>query len=402
MSDPLTPSLPGSELLIPGIRADVAMLDQNGITAVALPRLGDPSVIPLWFGEGDLVTPRFIRDAAKQALDDGHTFYDHTRGVPDLRLAIRDYLNTLYGTELDENRISVPGASMLCITIAVQMALAPGDDALIVSPHWPNIETACQVAGANVITVRQRQTKTGWVLGAQEIVAAATDKTRVLFINSPCNPTGWVMSRSEQLEILEFCRARNILLIADEVYHRHDYNAKVAPSFVELASDDDPVVIVNGFSKAWAMTGWRVGWVVAPKAQAKHWAIMSECFNTGASVFAQHACITALQQGEPLVADLKARYAQGRALVQQYLGKHRIIDLAQPAGAFYAFVRIPGIASSRDFAEGLLTEEDVGVAPGYTFGPGNDEFIRICFAMSHERLEEGLKRIVRYTDRHYS
>ena len=405
MSDPFypdssKPTQSAATSSIPGIRPDISKLEQNGITAVALPRLGDPSVIPLWFGEGDQVTSKFIRDAATRALDDGLTFYDHTRGVPDLRRAIGDYLNNLYRIDLNKDRISVPGASMLCITIAVQMAVQAGDDALIVSPHWPNIETACVVAGANVITVRQRQTTTGWALSASEIMAAATAKTRLLFINSPCNPTGWVMSRDEQLEILEFCRQRNILLIADEVYHRHDYHASVAPSFVELAKDDDPVVVVNGFSKAWAMTGWRVGWVVAPLAQANHWAIMSECFNTGATVFAQHACISALQDGESLVADLKAGYEHGRGLVQKYLGGHPLIDLTSPAGAFYAFPKIRGIGSSRMFAEGLLAEEDVGVAPGYTFGPGNDEFIRICYALSHERLEEGLKRIVRYVDRH--
>lgn len=231
-------------------------MKQNGVTAVALPRLGDPSVIPLWFGEGDLVTPEFIRDSAKQGIDEGHTFYVHTRGLPALRSEIQTYLNNLYGVALHEDRISVPGASMLCITIAVQMSLRTGDDALIVSPHWPNNETACRVAGANIVTVRQRQTPAGWALTAQEIIDVATPQMRLIFVNSPCNPTGWVMSSKDQALMVQFCRKRNIMLIADEVYHRHDCSRPAAPSFVEVAQADDPVVIVNGFSKAWAMTGW--------------------------------------------------------------------------------------------------------------------------------------------------
>ncbi len=381
------------------VRPDIALLEQNGITAVALPRLNDPAVIPLWFGEGDVVTPDFIRDAAKHALDEGHTFYVHTRGITPLREEIVRYTNQLYDTAIDVDRISVPGSSMLCVTIAAQMAVTRGDDALVVSPHWPNIETALTVAGANVLTVRQRETKTGWQLTADEIIAASTPDTKAMFVNSPCNPTGWVMQRDDQEKLLGYCRENDILLIADEVYHRHYYDGDVAPSFVQIAGEEDPVVVVNGFSKAWAMTGWRVGWVVAPKSQGTHWAIMSECFNTGATVFAQHACIDALKQGEPVVQSLVEQYRQGRSIVEKVLGQHPRIDVCLPEGAFYVFPRIKGVTNSREFAERLLAEEDVGVAPGYTFGPGNDSFIRICFALGADRLEEGLRRLVRFVDR---
>ncbi|MCB1693021.1 MAG: aminotransferase class I/II-fold pyridoxal phosphate-dependent enzyme [Pseudomonadales bacterium] len=277
------------------VRPDIAALEQNGITRLAFTRLGDPDVIPLWFGEGDIPTPAFVREAAKRALDNGETFYVHTRGIESLRLAIKEYLDGLYGTDLDPQRVSVPGASMMGITIAAQMALRPGDDALVISPHWPNIETSYRVAGANVLTVRQQEGPDGWSLSATEIIEAITPATKSIFINSPCNPTGWVMSREDQEAVLSVCRERNIQLIADEVYHRHVYDRDAAPSFIEIARPDDPVVVIGGFSKAWAMTGWRVGWVVAPTEQATHWAIMSECFNTGATVFAQQACITALR-----------------------------------------------------------------------------------------------------------
>lgn len=385
-----------------GIRPDIAQMEQNGITAVAFPRINDPSVIPLWFGEGDEVTAPYIRDAAKQALDDGKTFYVHTRGIPELRQAIRHYLEDLYQVELNPERISVPGASMMGVTIAAHMALSQGDDAVIVSPHWPNIESTCRVAGANIIAVRQRQTENGWALSASEIIDACTDKTRCVFVNSPCNPTGWVMQHEDQLLLLEYCREKNILLIADEVYHRHYFDGRAAPSFVEIAKDDDPVVVVNGFSKAWAMTGWRAGWVVAPAYLGTHWALMSECFNTGSTVIAQHACITALEQGEADVERRVSQYQEGRQIVVDAFEGHQLIELSAPEGAFYAFPHIRGMRSSRRFAERLLAEKDVGVAPGYTFGPGNEAFIRICYAISHEKLKEGVSRILEFVEEHHN
>ena len=382
------------------VRPVIEALEQNGITKVAFPRLDDPAVIPLWFGEGDTVTPAFIREAAKAALDAGQTFYAHTRGLPVLRDAIKRYLDGLYGLDIDPDRITVPGSAMMGVTIAAQMAVTSGDRALVVSPHWPNIEITYRVAGATVDTVRQRETDAGWRLDVAEIVRAVRPGTRSIFVNSPCNPTGWVMARDAQAELLAFCRERDILLIADEVYHRTCYDGEHAPSFLEVAQDDDPVVVVNGFSKAWAMTGWRLGWVVAPKRLCTAWAALSECFNTGATVYAQAGGVAALEGGEGTVARLRAQYRGGRRIVEQCLADHPLIDLRMPEGAFYVFPRVEGLQDSLAFVQGVLAEEDVGLAPGYTFGPGNQAHFRLCFAQSHERLEEGLRRVVRYLERH--
>jgi aspartate/methionine/tyrosine aminotransferase len=382
------------------IRADIEALPPSGIAQVATRRLDDPDVIPLWFGEGDRVTPSFIRDAAKAALDDGETFYSFTRGTTALREGIRDYLGQLYGEDIHPDRITVPGSSMLSVTIAAQMALSSGDHALAVSPHWPNIEMTMRVTGAEFSAVRQRLTETGWELTAAEIIDAVRPNTRCIFVNSPCNPTGWVMPVEQQQQLLEFCRERQILLIADEVYHRMAYGAEAAPSFINIAREDDPVIIVYGLSKSWAMTGWRIGWVVTPRQLQVPWQIMSENFNTGATVFAQRAAKVALRDGEPLVRDLREHYAAGRDIVMETLAAHPRIALSEPEGAFYAFPRIEGIESSLDFALALLDREDVGVAPGYTFGEGNDQHIRICFARSHDQLREGLQRLLRFLDVH--
>ncbi len=381
-------------------RDEIESLEQNGITRVALPRIGDPKVIPLWFGEGDLVTPAFIRDAAKRALDEGHTFYTHTRGRQELRDAIKAYLDRVYGIDVNPDRISVPGSSMLGITLAAQMAAGRGDHAVVIGPIWPNVVNTFQVTGAQVTHVRQRFDGERWHLDLADLEQAVTASTRAVFVNSPCNPTGWIMDPEQQQAVLALCRARNITLIADEVYHRNVFDSDVAPSFMTLARDDDPVIVVNGFSKAFAMTGWRLGWMVHPARSARTLAILSECFNTGSTAFTQPAGIAALEQGEPLIRDLRARYARGRDIVMEQLGPHPRVELSPPEGAFYAFVRVPGMRSSLAFAQGLLTECDVGVAPGYTFGPGNEEFFRLCFAQSHARLEEALARIRGYLDRH--
>jgi len=382
-------------------REEIEALEQNGITGVALRRIGDPSVIPLWFGEGDLVTPEFIRNAAKQALDEGYTFYGHTRGRTELRAALKTYLDRLYALDLDVDRITVPGASMLCITMAAQMCLTSGLHALVVSPHWPNIDRAFQVTGATYTCVRQRfRPEAGWSLAIDDVRGAAQSNTRAIFVNTPCNPTGWVMKREEQEELLAFCRERGIVIIADEVYHRMDYGADAAPSFLQVARPDDPLIVVSGFSKAFAMTGWRLGWMVTPGGYGQQLATLSECMHTSAPAFIQRAAVVALERGEDLVAGLRAQYRAGRAMVMEILGVHPRIELTAPSGAFYAFPRIPGLRSSLAFVEGVLAEEDVGLAPGYTFGPGNEEHFRLCFAQSPQRLREALHRIVRYIDRH--
>ncbi|MGD8830728.1 MAG: pyridoxal phosphate-dependent aminotransferase [Pseudomonadales bacterium] len=382
-------------------REEIETLEQNGIVRVAFKRMGDPKVIPLWFGEGDTVTPAFIREAAKRALDEGQTFYTHTRGRPELRAALKTYLDALYGIDLDERRITVPGSAMLGITIAAQMVLTTGDHGLIVGPAWPNIDAVFRVTGARVSQVRQRLTENGWQLTADEIVAAARPETKAIFVNTPCNPTGWVMTAEEQEKLLAFARRERVLIIADEVYHRTVFDGNAAPSFLTIARDDDPIVVVNGFSKAWAMTGWRIGWVVTPLAYETQWAALSECFNTTTNVFAQLGAVAALKEGDGFVREQQRQFAAGRSLVDAAFGNHPLIDYTSPAGAFYAFPRVRGVTDSLTFAEDLLAEEDVGVAPGYTFGPGNDAHFRICFAQSHARLEDGLARIVRFIERRF-
>jgi len=384
---------------LPLFRREVETMQQNGITSVAFSRFDDPRVIPLWFGEGDVVTPDFIREEAKSALDDGNTFYVHTQGLPEMRQAIKAYLDGLYGTDIALHRITVPGSAMLGVTIAAQAALSRGDHGLIVGPAWPNIEAVLRVTGADIGHASLRLAKNGWQLDLEEVFSSVQPNTRAIYINSPSNPTGWLMAQPEQHRLLNFCRERNILLISDEVYHRTVYDADYAPSFLEIASDSDPLIVINGLSKAWAMTGWRLGWMVTPSEPKIPWMALSECFNTGATVFAQHGGIAALERGEGVVRELRDQYRAGRAIVDAALAGHELFDYHSPPGAFYAFPRIRGLTDSFAFALDLLREEDVGVAPGFTFGPGFESHMRLSFAQSHEKLAEGVKRLVGFVER---
>lgn len=382
------------------IRPHIAALELSGIGKVALGALDDPEVIPLWFGESDIVTPPFIRDAAVRALDEGKTFYGYTRGHLPVREALRHYHARLYGLALDPDRISLVGSTMLGVQIACQCLLGSGTEIILISPYWPNIRTVAELQGASVVEVRLREGPQRWRLDMEEVAAAVTPRTRAIYVNSPSNPTGWVMSGDEQAAVLALCRRHGLGLIADEVYHRNVMNGPgPAPSFLTLAEPDEPVFVLNGFSKAWAMTGWRLGWIVHPRRLATPMSVLAEVSNTGATAFAQYGAIAALEEGEAFVASFVARCRVNRDLVMEILGGHPRVSLLPPAGAFYAFPRIEGCADSLVLAQRILAEAKVGTAAGYTFGRGNEGHLRLCFAIATERLEVALRRIGDVLDR---
>ena len=373
---------------------DFENLRQNGITKTAFKRFGDPNVVPLWFGEGDIPTPQIIRKAAQQALDDGATFYTHTLGSRELRIAIQQYIENQLDTPTDLERICVPGSSMLAVNIAVHMTLSKNDHAIVISPHWPNVDRAMSVVGADITYVRQDLTDCKWQLSLEKVFDAVTDTTRVIYLNSPSNPTGWTMSAEDQNALLTFCREKQIVILADEVYNRVTFELDAAPSFLEITEPEDPVIVVNGFSKAYAMTGWRLGWLVAPKGYQEQLAVVSECFNTSAPSFIQQAGVAALTKGEPIIKDLRERYKAGRTLVMDAFQSHSRIQIAEPEGAFYVFPKIDSINSSEHFTNTVLEKLNIGLAPGYTFGPKNEQHFRLCFAQSHDKLKVALQKIV--------
>ncbi|MFW5835310.1 MAG: aminotransferase class I/II-fold pyridoxal phosphate-dependent enzyme, partial [Pseudomonadota bacterium] len=246
------------------LRPEFTGLEESGIGKVVRRGFGKPGVLPLWVGEGDVPTPEPIRAAAKAALDKGETYYNIPRGRMDLLLALKAYLERLYGVEIDQGRLVVPGSTMLALNYAAQMVLRPNDHVVVVTPHWPNVLNVLQMVPTEVTFVRLEAKEGHWHLDLNKLEAAMRPGTRALYVNTPSNPTGWVMPAADVQAVMDLCRAKGIVVFADEVYHRNVFDGDVAPSFLEVAAPDDPLISINGFSKAWAMTGWRLGWLVAP------------------------------------------------------------------------------------------------------------------------------------------
>jgi aspartate aminotransferase len=377
----------------PGVRALVRALPDSKIREVANPFMADPEIIRLWFGEPDLPTPSFICEAATRAMAEGKTFYVPSLGVPELRQAIADYQTRLKGRTIAKDRIVVTASGMSAIQLVVQLLVDPGDTVVVTSPLWPNISEASRLAGATVEAVRLEVRDGRWSLDMQKLAEAIARRPRVLFVNSPCNPTGWMMSAAEQRTTLDLCRRHGVWLVVDEVYERIVFEGDRAPSVLSIAEPDDRVVAINSFSKNWSMTGWRLGWLVAPADVTDDLAKLTEFNTASAASFVQWAGITAIRDGEPFVARQVERLRRGRDLVHQRLAAHPRIRTTKPDGALYAFFAVDGMTDSLAFATRLAGEHKVGLAPGVAFGPGGEGHLRLCFASEPETLSRALDRL---------
>ena len=385
------------------IRPSIQTLEPNGIALVSGAALHDPDVIALWFGESDLVTPAFIREAAKRALDEGRTFYTNARGITPLREAIRGFHKRTADADVALESITVPGSAMLAVICALQCVIETGDNIVVVSPVWPNIFQAAQICGAEVkfaqLTDDWRASPPAWKLDMESVTAACDGRTKAIFIASPGNPTGWVMTQAEQRALLAFARSRGIAIISDEVYGTILYDGRShAPSFLQIAEPDDAVFVINSFSKPWAMTGWRIGWLVHPISLGRQMWMMSAADNTGATTFAQWGALAALSpEGDAFRGQMLERCGAGKKVVQDWIASQNRIRWIEPVGAFYGFLHVDGLKDSLGFAQNLVRSARVGVAPGSAFGPeGNaqcDSYLRICFAQDAKRMETGLERL---------
>jgi aspartate/methionine/tyrosine aminotransferase len=384
-----------SQSLRRGVRPQVAEIPFSLIGQVSMPRMGDADIIPLWYGESDMATPSFVADAAEAAMRAGHTRYAQKRGIPELRHAMAQYLTDLYGQTVDSERVVITSSGMSAIMIATQTLIEPGDNAVAITPLWPNIVDCVRTMGGEPREVALSPTADGgWHLDIDRVIAAFDDNTRALFVNSPNNPTGWVMSRAEGEALLAETRKRGIYLISDEVYARLIYGpARAAPSLMELAEAEDRVIVINSFSKAWAMTGWRLGWMVAPSEVRAVLDTLIEINTSCAPPFIQHAGVAALKQGEGFVAEMRECCRRGRDIVIQGLSRFPRVHTAAPAGAFYAFFKIDGITDSLAFAHEIADKAKVGLAPGRAFGPAGEGYLRLCYARSPEQLELALSRL---------
>jgi aspartate/methionine/tyrosine aminotransferase len=390
---------PDPRFLPPGLGASLSRavahdLEETGISEVAMSVFGDPDVVPLWFGEGDLVTPDFVRAAAAEGLRAGETFYTWQRGLPPLRAALASYTERLYGIECGPERISVTTGGMQAILLSCQLLLDPGDNVVIVSPIWPNITSATRlVRGEPKYVALDRSRDGAFSLDLQKVFDAVDGRTRAIFVNSPGNPTGWTMTADQQRALLEFTRQRGVWIMADEVYARLIYDHPVAPSFLEHAMADDALLVLNSFSKPWAMTGWRIGWLTHPPALGDQLAKLVQINTSGIPAFLQRGAIAAVEKGDDFVAEMVERCRAGRELVFQRLSANPRVTIARPQAAFYNFFSVDGVSDTMAFCKKLAKEYKVGLAPGEAFAAGGQGNIRLCFASGAERLSKGLDRL---------
>jgi len=376
------------------MRDTIARLPASKIREVANAGMGRGDVLAFWFGESDEVTPEAVRHAAAQSLQAGETFYAHNLGLIELRQALADYCTSLHGT-VDVDRIAVTSSGVNALMLAMQLLAGAGDEVAAVVPLWPNLTAQASIMGARVRRIALRPQQGRWGLDLDALRAAVTPATRVLLLNAPNNPTGWTLAREEQQAILAHCRATGTWIVADEVYERiHFGTGLAAPSFLDIASDDDRLVVAHSFSKSFLMTGWRLGWLVLPRGHLDAIGKLIE-FNTSCTpVFVQRGGLAALQMAPDFVPGLVSRLRDCRDRLVSRLAVLPGVEVASPPGGMYAFFRVQGQDDSLAFAKRLVEQHGLGLAPGVAFGDEGEGWLRWCFASRDPlRLDAGVQRL---------
>ncbi|MBS7542274.1 pyridoxal phosphate-dependent aminotransferase [Ancylobacter oerskovii] len=402
MSVAASPFVPSPSLL-DFVRPQALALPESGIVEVFNYGRTREGLIPLWAGEGDLPTPAFISEAATRSLAAGETFYTWQRGIPDLRAAIARYMTKLYGIAEDPERYFVTGSGMHAIQIALALTVGAEEEVIIPSPEWPNAAAAAQAAGARPVFVPFGfDPAEGFSLDLGRLEDAVSPRTRAIFINSPANPTGFVASHEVLAGVLDIARRHGLWIIADEIYGRFYYEAGEggrAPSFHDVMEPEDRILFLQTFSKNWAMTGWRMGWLEAHPSLGDVIENLIQYTNSGVAAFMQRGGVAALERGESFVAHQIERARRGRDIVADGLLPTNRVRLARPPGAFYAFFGVEGETDMRQLALKLVDEANIGLAPGTAFGPGGEDFIRLCFARGEAQLAEATRRLAAWLTR---
>lgn len=385
--------------LLSALRPEAAGAPSSGIVGVFNYGRNREGLIPLWVGEGDLPTPDFITAAATRSLAAGETYYTYQRGLPELRRALAAYHERTYGLPSDPERFFVTGSGMQAIQIAVTMVAGAGDEVIVPTPAWPNSAAAVGVRGARPVEVAMAFGPDGWHLDFDRLAAAIGPRTRALTINSPSNPIGWVASREDLARLLDLARRHGLWIVADEVYGRFVYDGgAVAPSFRDVADPSDRILYVNTFSKNWAMTGWRVGWIEADPSLGAVIENLIQYSTSGVAAFMQRAATVALEEGDAFLAAQLERAAESRRIVLDGLGRSNRIRFQAPAGAFYLFFAVEGETDSGRLAYRIIDEAGVGLAPGTAFGAGGGAFFRLCYARSPAQIAEATRRLLNWLE----
>jgi aspartate/methionine/tyrosine aminotransferase len=383
---------------MPGVADSALRVPYSRVREIAEMAMQMDGVLRLYFGESSLPTPDYIKQAAATALAEGYTYYTSNAGLPSLRRALADQYARLQNADIDpESEIVITASGVQALNAGIRAVLDPGDEALVLTPAWPNGATIVRMSNATPIEIAQPLLGDRYEIDFEALERAVTGRTRLLIYTSPSNPLGWTATESDQDRLLEFVRRHGLWLLADEVYDRLFYDTPQlgtpAPSILRKATRDDAVMVVQSFSKTYCMTGWRVGWLVARKDLARKVAELNEFIISCAAGFSQRAAEIALREGEPGVREMLCRLRENRDFCLDALAAIPGVTVPRPEGAFYVFPKIEGMSDSFRFCKELLEETRVGIAPGVAFGAGGEGSVRICYAAERRILEPALDRL---------
>lgn len=350
-------------------------------------------VISLSVGEPDFKTPWHIRQAGIRSLQDGKTRYTANKGIKELRSAISDYMFKSIGVKYDaENEVLVSVGGSEAIDAAIRTVVAPGDEVIIVQPSFVCYEPICRLAGGVPVVVETR-VENQFRLTAEELKSKITDRTKLLVLPYPGNPTGAIMEKKDLEAIAEVLKGTSIVVISDEIYSELTYTGNKHVSIASLDGMRERTVIVNGFSKSYSMTGWRMGFACGPEPILKQMTKIHQFAIMSAPTTSQYAAIEALKNGEDDV----------RAMVEEYDMRRRLmvdgfnalgLECFEPKGAFYSFPSIKSTGlSSEEFCEKLLYSKKVAIIPGNAFGESGEGYVRASYCYSVEHIKEALRRI---------
>ncbi|MBA3858864.1 MAG: aromatic amino acid aminotransferase [Cyanobacteria bacterium PR.3.49] len=355
-------------------------------------------VVSLGVGEPDFATPWSVREAAIYSLERGQTTYTSNYGLLELRREIARYLNKRYSVEYNpDSEILVTVGVSEGLDLAMRVLLNPGDEVLVPEPCYVSYKPCVALAGGVPVSVETRS-DAKFAVTADQLKAACTAKTKAVLLGYPSNPTGAVLSRERIVEIIAFARDRGLYVISDEIYDRLTYDG-IHTCVASVPGARDITILLNGFSKAHAMTGWRIGYACAPEHILKMMMKLHSYTMLCAPITGQVAALEALKHAENEVENMVAHYKQRRRLIVDGLNKLGL-TCHMPLGAFYAFPSIESTGlTAEQFAERLLMEERVAVVPGTAFGAGGNGHVRCSYATSVERIEVALARMKKFMDK---
>jgi aspartate/methionine/tyrosine aminotransferase len=381
------------------VSSSAMAIPHSRIRELAEIAMGMPGVLKLYFGESSIPTPDYIKRAAQKAMADGYTFYTENAGLPSLRTSLARYYQERHQVELDPARqIVVTASGVQALNLSIRCVLDPGDEALILTPAWPNGSSIVQMFHAKAVQIAQPLCGQRFEIDFDALERAVTPRTRMLLYTSPSNPLGWVATERDQERLLDFCRRHHLWLLADEVYERLHYPegkplGNPVPTILTKATPEDAVIVVQSFSKAWCMTGWRLGWIVSRPDLIARATPLNEFIVSHAPSFTQRAGETALLWGEAAIREFLAKLKVNRDFCLAQLQKMPGLTVPKPEGAFYLFPRVEGVSDSFEFCKQVLMDTQVGLAPGVAFGEGGEGSIRLCYASEMPILQEAMQRL---------